>query len=1333
MGADNAWRGFMLQALYIGDRVSRCEEDAVYMPETVEDLAVVSCAGGDDERIELVQVKSKQSDALSLSHLKPKKPTVAPDEDDSFLGHLWRFWSQGFEVSARVVSFGEVGQELASVSENLREGRSLRKKLVEGHGYDDGFCDWLATHLEIDRADETALSQSLRASLGEHAETAAAAELAENYVKAYMYDCCRNREHITPGSWRERLAAFGVQAASARGYLANYGQTIVPLSEYLSEVDSEELRGLERSYRAGAAAVPQHIVLGLDIERPRWQEEIGRALVESNVAVVRAASGQGKSTACYRWLMDNCATGDVYLLTGIMPDNAAGVASALRGLAKTGEGCLGYVEADSGEGWVALCAEVNRLGRSGLRLLVSVREDDAARAGYFASDVGARDVFMRFDNTEAKGLFARSQTALFPNFEAAWECFGGGPLMEFTYSLDHEVGLRAMLEGQAAKIRQTGDEGWLEFLYLASRAGEYGLASSIPELVDASGCRNPQRMLGVLEDELLLRSDSERGVVIPLHPYRSMLLAEAIAPMLYEDEEALTLKACRCACGDFGPVLVQHLYEHDLGDEGMAALVSLAGRSWTSSACALRAMVWKDARSFLQSVEGPLSEISGQGLPVTLGAILSGAATEKAEPESWEYLLKLIGDGERRARFGNLVASLSGRVTAFEWTDRFLAGAAAGLPPVSMCADQPHDAGFVLAYIGERGFSGAIATETASRLAGLGFGDMALEGALDLVVGLSCAGIPVSEDNRASLLGKVCQRDCIVWLNADELVEKSCLDSKDKPYGEVPVACLGEGGLVKQLSAIVAPNFDEADGDAGSKPVAGKRDMSPNSVVMRAACDLRRLYPNRGRYCVRYVGIKALVEGLEIPDCEKHIPERNLRLNWLKLVNRYYLAMCGLIDSPASDWADLRRSVEIAMADSADALRLASELVEAVVSRSEKIGKKQKAFVAAASRAKEELDSLNADLPVCARDPYGFGTGQLRAFAHSEGGDPAGLEAGEPAYGEQKGGAAILPVTKNLAFQLQTHFNRINEMILYAAGKAGRPEQVVVYVIAEACALIEGSERELSAMFGQEARLFSKGQKEALLQHAAYWNHVWSHGSTGKGHALLLQRARVSALENFGRKLRSQLSCEPGVASAELTGGILSVECAIGPQVGFSSLFARCLREALGFDLHEGGRLFELCTLRDSDHLRIEVFFTYEGKRLLRKEYKLAQMVDNLASPERVDSIVQAELLFDEGGPRGTMEAEITAQVSMNTCERLMGSALELVEAFGKLDPNGRHIVMTEWASWREAALGSSERMCDQLEVSLRLLPGQDTLEDELAEFRSNIRATFGFAAKPSS
>ena len=1312
----------MLQALYIGELVACGEGDAVYIPETVEDLAIVRDAGSDDERIELVQVKSKQNAALALSHLKPKKHDTPIANDDSFLGHVWSFWSKGIPVSAKVVAFGEVGPELSNAAEGLKEGGPLWRKLVDGHGYSAAFCTWLATNIAVERADEEGLRSSLRSSLGTRAETAAAVDLAMSDVEAYIYECCRTRERITPEIWRGKLADFGVQAASARGYLANYGQTVVPLAEYLSKTSIEEADKLKRSYMAGAAAVPQHIAMGLDIERPRWQEEIGRAFGASQVVVVRGASGQGKSTVCYRWLMDVCAISDVYLISGVTSDNFAGIASALRGLAKFGNGCVGYVEADSDDGWVGLCAEINRISASGLKLLVSVREDDAARAGYSAESAGARDVYLRFGEGEARGLYEQSGTSLFPTFEFAWQCFGGGPLLEFAYSLNHKVGLRGMLKGQVEKIRSSGEKGWLEFLYLASAAGEYGLPSSIQGLVDVSGCENPQRMLGVMEDELLLRSDSERGVVLPLHPYRSKLLEQIIAPMLYEPEEDLTLSACGCACGDYGPLLVRYLHEHELSDGGMASLTAIAGRSWSSAVHALRAMVWKDARVFFLSTEHLLKQVREHGYPMTSAGQLAIGATDHPNPEYLDAALALIKDEAARENLKRLILLLGEYTTDFYWTDRFLSGLVRKLPLVLTSKGRLHDAGFVLAYLGQRGFSENIPDEVVGQLADLDLERADLEGALDFLVGLNCAGITVKERNRVALLSRVCQRDHVVWLNTGELIERHSWAEEIEPYDAIPACCLDEGGEVKQLSAIVVPDLDDDE--------KGARDMTPNDIVMRAICDLRRIYPDRGGYCARYVGLKALCGGLEIPDCEKHIPEKNLRLNWPKLINQYYFAMCGLADEPAEDWTELRISIQETLSDSVAALRQASELVDVIISGNKRIKGKVNALIDITTRTKDRLDTIKVDTPACARDPYGFDTGRQQAIydfmeQQGEGGIRDGRGWAAPAFGIQRGSSRILPVTASLLMQLQLHFNQIIQMILYIAGRQNRPVQATIYTIAHACALADSAEVEFASVFGPGEPLFRRGQKEALMLHALHWNYVWWHGPNKSRRTLAQQKMRLNALGKAVEKFAGSLRKEPSVMSAVLRGHEVLVEYDIDAGESFAEVAAKCLERSLGYDPNSPDRLFEWCMLRESIDTRIEIYYIQGGRRLLHRSFRLGHLVDHLKDPESVDRLAPGSLLPEPEEFMDSQEALIRLAASAGSYDLMESAVVEVREAIAGVDPGLTHVVVGECSRWTTSIERQLATLREEIERLSELASCHDAIAPMLEERRENSHRLF--------
>lgn len=1295
-GAESAWRGYWLQALYIGARVAQRKNDGlIFLPETIEDLTVVTGGGTYKECIELIQVKSCKSNAFHLSNLNPKAKDTDLEKDDSFFGHIYAFWKQDLDIRARVIIFGSLDHEMSDVTGGLQAEGSISQKMIEKYGYPDDFCEWLQGHLSVEQADEQSLISLLEQQLSNRIETGAAVGLARDYVMSYIYSCCRCRIRITDREWQTKLANFALQASSARGYLENYGYAIVPLSQYLAGSE-HNVSELEAAYRSGASAMPEHIALNLDVERSTWQSKISEAFESKNIVVVRAASGQGKSTLCYRWLMSRNAISDIYLLNGVSPANASGIAAALRGLAANQGKVYAYIEAGADTGWVDLCTEINRLNRPNLKLLVSVREDDAARACYDTSKIGSSDVFLLFDKHEAEHLYKHLNSSLFPSFESAWKSFGGkGPLMEFIYSLSHDVSLRQKLEGQVRQLRITGCDNWLTFLYLASAAGEYGLPSSISRLKSASKLNDVQNILEILENEMLLRSDAEYGLVFPMHPYRSKLLVEIIAPMLYQDEEELVLNAAKCASGDFGCILIPYLSKKSFSKDGLDTLLDISQSSWKSSAQALRVMVWKDARRFYCSTADLRQQMINEKLPVFLLSMMAGDITSAKNQKNWQPILELFPDSAIKESACALVAQLACRKAEYRATDRFLSKLAQRLPAVDLLPSQASEAGFVLAYVGSRGFGHLISDSKTDALAHVdNLASVDVNHVLDLLVGYSIIDIDISSEERQAILLKTCQRDGIVWLDSSELIPKEVLEESGESYEEIPSGCLNADGLVHQVSAIIAPRIS-SNLESGN-PSALDSSYQPNDVVMKAVCDLRRLFPQCGRYCVQYAGIKPLAGGVEIPDCEKHIPEKNLPLNWLKLINRYYIGMCKLDDGIAKDWKELEESLKNTVSDSIRALDTCSHLVDALLSGDKKaVGKLQERFNDEATKAKEELDVVDVNLPICALDTYAFNSGQAKAFDTDRNDGSATEKA--PAFGLTRETNPVLSDTRRFLLNLQNHFNSINDMILYVLNCGKRPSTVAVSNIAQACAKSEICDAEFTNLFGGRC-LISEKQEEKLFQHAVYWNYLWCRKDKKQEKTLFRQAYRAKVLQKLKPLLVNRFSTEPDVETAVICGDLFKTTYKASSGVPFSEVAASCIRDLMKCDLESDEHLIEWWLLYNGPVKRIEVVFVSNGCSLIKKTYQLSTLMNHMNDPDTSEAISPAELAFSESNINGLEKAIIAFQASLETCKRLHNCIAEVDEIVSSRAPDSDKKVMGVWGEWRESSVKELENIFSRLD-----------------------------------
>lgn len=1270
IGAESAWRGFDLQALYICSRVMKHEENASYLPETVEDLLIIHKSGTPKESREFIQVKSMDESSLTLSTLKPKSR-------DSFFEHLNMFWKKGFKISARIVVFGEIGDEMSEAAENLKDGGSLRKKLVQDHKYTDKFCDWLKDNLVIEKADETQLERVLLESLSKRTETAASPKLARENLKSFIHTCCKDHIEITEQTWQEKINSLGIQMASENNYIAEFGTTIIPFAEYIADTTWNYSK-LKKEYREGIGATPLHIAAEIDIPRPRVQSQIGTAFANSNVVIVRGASGQGKTTACYRWLLDNQSTDHIYLLNGITIDNSPQIAAALRGLSSAGTNIFAYIEATSDRGWVELCEELERISGANLKLLVSVREDDAARAGLDRSRISATNIPLTFSKSDAKELYSQFETDLFPSFKSSWNSFGGnGPLMEYAYSLNHNVRLREKLESQINKMRME-DESWLTFLYLASRAGEYGLPSSITELKTATNCRDIQRMLATFEEEMLLRSDEQRELVFPLHPYRAKLLSGIIEPMLYESGETLTLKSAKCSIGDFSPILIPFLDTGTLSDQGIEELSRFSKRSWESASYAIRAMLWKDARRYYQKTTNIREQIKGVGVPLLLGTMARGNITKKIDQTNWRFILDFIRNEKAREQFEEAVTSLGSYLADYRETDRLLSHLAKSLPSANLAEEQPSSAGFTLTYIGNRGFGGEVSKEHIEKFVTIIFDDsITLEGRLDLLVGCDNMGMRVGFEQRQAMLKQICQQDYIVWIGKQETVSSKTTISEPS----------GESRKSFSIDAFIVPSTE-------NRPDGKSR---PNDVLMKAVYDLRRLLPECERFHVEYIGIRSLTGDIEIPDTKKDIPKENLHLNWLNLITKYYIGMCELEDGILDTWGELERTLLSMVRNSVCALEDCSSIANAIISHN-LTKDKLRVINSRFAQAKEGLINTIASIPLCSRSPFAFGDDAPRSFESSEDLLYKKKASGVGPAFEANSNVSLFKSINEFRTSLLNHFNPIWEMLLYIAGKSDQPKRIAVSNIAFACAKIDKCNEEFSKLFDGKT-LISKEQKKSLIRHGIYWNYLYTHRTNEIIASPQQQTSRMRKLQEFPKLLIHNLKDSKGVIEALSSPDrphIIEIEYRTNADTPFAEVMKSAL-ENLYPDLQSEEYLFESIMLKEAFFNEVEVTYLNEGHKILKQKIRFDSFFNSSNNTERINALSTWELLFDEDDISCQEEADFLLNSLILTEHRLLACQAEVDTIIAEQESE-EFEVETLRESWIQSIESMREELALQIE-----------------------------------
>ena len=118
------------------------------------------------------------------------------------------------------------------------------------------------------------------------------------------------------------------------------------------------------AYRMGVNAHPDHIRNNCDLWRERW--------IKDNIVLIKGASGQGKSTLAYRYLIDTYPELNVMCIQKLLSEEQAiDILSILRGLNDRKDIVI-YMDVEPYDiQWLWLCEKAMEFGID-IKILVSI-------------------------------------------------------------------------------------------------------------------------------------------------------------------------------------------------------------------------------------------------------------------------------------------------------------------------------------------------------------------------------------------------------------------------------------------------------------------------------------------------------------------------------------------------------------------------------------------------------------------------------------------------------------------------------------------------------------------------------------------------------------------------------------------------------------------------------------------------------------------------------------------------------------------------------------------------------------------------------------------------
>jgi hypothetical protein len=296
------------------------------------------------------------------------------------------------------------------------------------------------------------------------------------------------------------------------------------------------------SYFEGKAARPTHIAAGLPVRRKRWEENVLQRFHESDVVVIRASSGQGKSTLAWQLAFDLQAEGwTPFELQWCRDEEQTGnIITLVESQVKVGKFPLIVVDGLRREvsAWNNL---VKRTLDLPVKYIVTAREEDWWRFGADRSQFRLSVIDIKINKEEAEQIFylfkkARKIHPSVGSWQSSWEKIADrGLLIEYVYLLTQGAMLEERLSYQINQLSTEPDgKSKLEILRLVAVADLCGvrlatssLISYIESGIGFAGDRG--QCLKSLEKEYYLQIE-DREYVEGLHPIRS----EYIAKILHE-------------------------------------------------------------------------------------------------------------------------------------------------------------------------------------------------------------------------------------------------------------------------------------------------------------------------------------------------------------------------------------------------------------------------------------------------------------------------------------------------------------------------------------------------------------------------------------------------------------------------------------------------------------------------------------------------------------------------------------------------------------------------------------------------------------------------------
>jgi len=304
--------------------------------------------------------------------------------------------------------------------------------------------------------------------------------------------------------------------------------------------DTESFDVSREAYFSGKAARPNHIISGFPVDRDVWRKQVTGKLISHHAVLIRASSGQGKSTlawqAAWEKKQDGCT---IFELRWCKDEEKIGsIVETFKSYLKGGHTPIVIIDGLNIQvrAWSELLIRTSDLP---IKYIITTREEDWHRFGNNIPQISIAPVELKMNEIEAKNIYLRlkKENRIHPtvtSWQSCWELVRDrGLLLEFTYLLSFGSMIHERIEEQTRILSQDKDaKSKLEILRLISFADicdvkieSSNLLAYIEKNIGFVGDRG--QVLSELHKEYHVVID-EGYLIEGLHPVRSEHLSNIL-------------------------------------------------------------------------------------------------------------------------------------------------------------------------------------------------------------------------------------------------------------------------------------------------------------------------------------------------------------------------------------------------------------------------------------------------------------------------------------------------------------------------------------------------------------------------------------------------------------------------------------------------------------------------------------------------------------------------------------------------------------------------------------------------------------------------------------